>query len=302
MENFVGSPCSLNNSPVEGFYNYESSSNRAPLTRYKDFLGNLINHKADLHITNVDLEKLKKLDDIVALRELLWSILTSVYNNNSQLLDSTIDEIKRSDGLHEEQKKLADRDHTIMESLKGLNITNKRKISIENYAFEKTMYQLDFLKKVLIALAILIILPILRLTGIIGKGLALTLFFIVIVILVLYGVYHLYYKSLNRDENDFNKFNFGKPDAKQVLESKLNGRMSESDRQRCKNLQDIDSDEINPELLVISRDKMQEYMSDVCKAEPVVTTESGGNNAENETENNNPQTSSSTPFTYFFQM
>ena len=76
---------------------------------------------------------------------------------------------------------------------------------LENFAFEKTMYQLDFLKTVLIALGVLILLPILRVVGVIGKGLALTLFFVVVAVLILYGVYQLYYKSLNRDENDFSK-------------------------------------------------------------------------------------------------
>ena len=130
------------------------------------------------------------------------------------------------------------------------------------------MYQLDFLKKVLISLAVLI-LPILRIVGVIGKGLALTIFFVVLVVLILYGVYQFYYKSLNRDENDFNKFNFGKPDEKQVLMSRLNGGMSEADRQRCLEMEEVGGD-INPEsLIIIPSHKIDEWKADTCKS-PIV--------------------------------
>ena len=123
---------------------------------------------------------------------------------------------------------------------------------------KKTMYQLSFLKKVLIALAVLILLPILRIVGVIGKGLSLTIYFVVLVVLILYGVYQLYYKSLNRDENDFNKFNFGKPDEKQVLMSRLNSRMSEADRQRCMEMEEVGGD-LNPDSLIIPKHKIDEW-------------------------------------------
>ena len=75
------------------------------------------------------------------------------------------------------KKKSAQHDETIMNEINGLNLTNKRKINIENYAFEKTMYQLNFLKNVNIFsrtyfTSYLCI-------GYGGKGLALTIFFVV---------------------------------------------------------------------------------------------------------------------------
>ena len=206
---FLGSPSSLNKAPVEGFQNVNTVSNTELINMYADILNRLNSNKSLLGINQIELDKLSEIKDPVAMRNILWSLITSVYKYNSQVLDANMEEMERAETLIDHQRKSAQHDETIMNEINGLNLTNKRKISIENYAFEKTMYQLDFLKKVLISLAVLILLPILRIVGVIGKGLALTIFFVVLVVLILYGVYQLYYKSLNRDENDFNRFNFG---------------------------------------------------------------------------------------------
>ena len=265
---FFGSPCSLNNAPVEGFQNANTASNAELLNMYKDILNRLNGNRTLLGINQIELDKLREISDPVAMRNILWSLITSVYKYNSQVLDSNMEEMESAESLIEQQRKSAQHDQTIMNEINGLNLTNKRKISIENYAFEKTMYQLDFLKKVLIALAVLILLPILRIVGVIGKGLSLTIYFVVLVVLILYGVYQLYYKSLNRDENDFSKFNFGKPDEKQVLMSRLNGGMSEADRQRCLDMEEVGGD-FNPESLIIPQHKIDEWKADTCRS-PIV--------------------------------
>ena len=262
---FIGSPSSLNNAPVEGFQNVNTVSNEDLLSLYAGIVGELNAKRELLGIQQIELDKLTEIKDPVAMRNILWSLLTSVYKYNSQILDTNMEEMERSDNLIEEQRRIAQHDKTIMDKVSGLNQTNKRKISLENFAFEKTMYQLDFLKTVLIALGVLILLPILRVVGVIGKGLALTLFFVVVAVLILYGVYQLYYKSLNRDENDFSKFNFAKPDDKQVLMSRLGGQMSENDRQRCKDLEALGGEELNPEALVIPQHKIDEWKSDTCR-------------------------------------
>ena len=268
---FFGSPCSLNNAPVEGFENVNTASNAELISMYSNVLNRLNANSDLLGINQIELDKLAEIKDPVAMRNILWSLITSVYKYNSQVLDSNMEEMERAEELIEEQRKSAQHDETIMNEINGLNLTNKRKINIENFAFEKTMYQLSFLKKVLIALGVLILLPILRIVGVIGKGLALTIYFVVLVVLILYGVYQLYYKSLNRDENDFNKFNFGKPDEKQVLMSRLNSRMSEADRQRCMEMEEVGGD-LNPDSLIIPKHKIDEWKADTCRS-PIVSEE-----------------------------
>jgi hypothetical protein len=277
MDFFVASPSSLSNSLIEGFQtrttnvttSVESANSSEPnkelLRQYRTILSTLKSDSHLLNIQQIELDKLEKVKDLAALRGILWSVLTSVYTYNSELLDSQLEEMENIENEIKEQKKIAQRDKDIMNKLKGLNLTNKRKVTIENYTFEKTDNQVSFFKGVLIVLAVLFILPILRLLKIIGKGLALTLFGITIVVLALYGVYELYYKSLNRDEYDFNKYNFGKPSDEQIMASRVNSRKSSGDLQRCADLQEVEGEDIDLDSLVIPQDKLDEWMSDTCQ-------------------------------------
>ena len=79
-----------------------------------------------------------------AMRNILWSLITSVYKYNSQVLDSNMEEMERAEELIEEQRKSAQHDETIMNEINGLNLTNKRKINIENFAFEKDYVSIKF--------------------------------------------------------------------------------------------------------------------------------------------------------------
>ena len=266
MEFFnVGSPCSLNNAPIEGFTSVNESCDDLELRKdYLEIVDKLKENNKNLNVHQIDLGKLKKIKNACDLRELLWSLLTSVYTYNSQVLDSNLEEMEKAEELISEQRKIAQKDRTIVDEIKGLNLTNKRKIKIENYAFEKTMYQVNFLKTVLIVLAILIVVPALRFFRIITRDLALGLYIVVVIGLVLYGVYQLYYKSLNRDENDFNQYNFGKPNDKQVLMSKLNSRLSEKDRQRCMEIEELEGGDLDPASLVIPEHKLNEWKQDSC--------------------------------------
>jgi hypothetical protein len=268
MEFFnVGSPCSLNSASIEGFQNVPTTPSSCEdddlLAKYKDIVNTLQQNNEDLKIQQIEIGKLHEIENPCVLREILWGLLTSVYEYNSQVLDSNLEEMNKSEELIEEQKELAQKNRTIVDQLKGLNLTNKRKIKIENYAFEKTMHQLSFLKVVLIVLAVLLIIPVLRLASIITKGLSWSIFSVVVFVLGLYGVYELYYKGLNRDEHDYNKYNFGKPDDKQVLMSKLNGRLSEKDRQRCMEIEELEGD-LDPASLVVPQHKLEEWKRDSC--------------------------------------
>lgn len=287
MEFFnVGSPCSLNNASIEGFTSVNESCDDSELRKdYLEVVDKLKENNKNLNVQQIELGKLKKIQNPCDLREILWSLLTSVYTYNSQVLDSNLEEMEKAEELISDQKKLAQKDRTIVDEIKGLNLTNKRKIKIENYAFEKTMYQVNFLKTALIVLAILIVVPVLRFFLIITRDLALGLYISVVVGLVLYGVYQLYYKSLNRDENDFNQYNFGKPNDKQVLMSKLNSRLSEKDRQRCMEIEELEGGDLDPASLVIPEHKLNEWKQDSCSV--------AGNEQSNDSSNGSTNSNSS---------
>ena len=82
---FFGSPCSLNNSPVEGFENVNTASNAELLSMYKDILTRLNANRDLLGINQIELNKLREINDPVAMRNILWSLITSVYKYNSSL-------------------------------------------------------------------------------------------------------------------------------------------------------------------------------------------------------------------------
>jgi hypothetical protein len=284
MEFFnVGSPCSLNNASIEGFQNVPSTQGSCEdddlLAKYKDIVNTLQQNNNDLKIQQIEIGKLHEIENPCVLREIIWGLLTSLYEYNSQVLDSNLEEMNKSEELIEEQRELSQKNRTIVDQLKGLNLTNKRKIKIENYAFEKTMHQLSFLKVLLIVLAVLLIVPVLRLASVITKGLSWSIFLVVVLVVGLYGVYELYYKGLNRDEHDYNKYNFGKPDDKQVLMSKLNGRLSEKDRQRCMEIEELEGD-LDPASLVVPQHKLEEWKRDSC-AVPGGNSNNNGNNSIN---------------------
>ena len=129
---FIGSPSSLNNAPVEGFQNVNTVSNEDLLSLYAGIVGDLNAKRELLGIQQIELDKLTEIKDPVAMRNILWSLLTSVYKYNSQLLDTNMEEMERSDNLIEEQRRIDQHDKTIMDKVSGLNQTNKRKISLEN--------------------------------------------------------------------------------------------------------------------------------------------------------------------------
>ena len=52
----------------------------------------------------------------------------------------------------------------------------------------------------------------------------------------------LYVKNLDRDDNDFNKFNFVKPTNEEIARSRIAASMSEKDKARCNALAEIEDD------------------------------------------------------------
>jgi len=159
---------------------------------------------------------LHKLDNNQA-RDTLWGILKNQYdtNTNKIIINQNIVKSKR-----------------MRDKIKNLSSTEKRQIEIENYNYEKTLHQLVFLRNALIVLLVLIIVPILKVSGIIDLSLGIPLFFGVLIILALYGVYELYYKSLNRDSTNFRKYNFVGVDMRTQLKS-LDKYALETDRLQC---------------------------------------------------------------------
>jgi hypothetical protein len=157
-------------------------------------------------------------------RNTIWGVLKNMYDTNTNKINVSLN-IEKSERMSEK--------------MKNLSSTEKRQIEIENYNYEKTLYQLVFLRNALIVLLVLIIVPILKVSGIIDLSLGIPLFFGVLIILALYGVYELYYKSLNRDSTDFRKYNFPRVDARNQLKS-MGDSITESEKIKCNIIKEID--------------------------------------------------------------
>jgi hypothetical protein len=182
-------------------------------------------------------------------RNTIWGILKNMYDTNTNKINMNMN-IEKSERMSEK--------------IKGLSSTEKRQIEIENYNYEKTLHQLVFLRNTLIVLLVLIIVPILKVSGIIDLSLGIPLFFGVLIFLALYGLYELYYKSLNRDSTDFRKYNFPGVDERNQLKSKLANSFSSEDQTKCELYNEIT--ETNE--LMTEKDKLLDNLisQDSCNA------------------------------------
>ena len=82
---FIGSPSSLGNETIEGFQNVNTPNNGNLLNNYKEILRRLNQNQDLLDIQQIELDKLQVLSDPVALRNILLSLITSVYRYNSDI-------------------------------------------------------------------------------------------------------------------------------------------------------------------------------------------------------------------------
>ena len=206
-------------------------------------------------------------------REFLWQYLINIYNEHTGKLEKYYRVIEKNDEIVKAQKDDIIKVETVLTNLENVNSTKKRKIEISINDYNNTIYQLHFLKVSVVVLGVLVIIPLLKYMRFITPGLAVSVYFGSVLVLAVYGVYKLYYQNLNRDDNDFNKFNFSKPNNNEILRSRLVGKMSERSKMRCQAIKELEENDYDKDSIAISNNMMKKWKNETCSpVAPSATT------------------------------
>lgn len=126
--------------------------------------------------------------------------------------------------------------------LKNSNHTTKRQIEINNNKRHRNQYRNRYLKYILLVVVLLTIFPILGKFDVIPKPVSALIIFICLVVIVIFIIFVFFIKDINRDINNFNEYNFHKPDDSQIARSRTNLKISDSDRAKCDSLAELNED------------------------------------------------------------
>ena len=171
----------------------------------------------------------------------------STGNDNS--LDDLINEYEaQTQEIIEEHKNL----QTLMET------ANIRKSQINsmrnNVETKKRLFEINLNKKrivrdnlfslkiILGVVMVLAVIPIIYKFNVLSKRDAVILWSVGAVVVVLVYIYLINLKSVDRDVNDFNKFNFKNPTEKEVALSKKDLDLSEAEQSRCQAFRELEKD------------------------------------------------------------
>jgi hypothetical protein len=210
------------------FYNSEIDNDEA---KYKKYLG----------ILNVEYEDLTRDKSIDMISKELWLILKTTYEMNTLHSKSNAIDKQTINSNTEIQGSLLNDSKVSLSELEHLNATNKRQIEININLYDLFEDKLVYLRKILILVVLLIIVPILRRTNTFTKKTSLILYFIGLIIIGILYLVH-YFRNINKDDSYNKKYNFTKPDADNAARSKALLDLSSKDRSRCQALQELESD------------------------------------------------------------
>ena len=209
--------------------------------RYRNFQNTLNTHQQYVPEMNVDFSVISQLNERGMSRN-MFNLMKNMYELNTLHTRSNYADKKRLDDVLENQEKLIQKDQTVIDDLRHLNETNKREIEIEMYKTRKSRNMNKILKYALIAIVFIVLFPLLTKFKVVGKALGIGLWCGGLLLLLGYMFYMLYVKEINRDDLEFNRYNFKKPSDEEVARSRALAAMSEKDKSRCQALAEMEDD------------------------------------------------------------
>lgn len=135
--------------------------------------------------------------------------------------------------LKNSQNNLIDKENVSKSELNDLNNTNKRLIEINMNLARRKEYMIKMLQIILIVLCVFILIPILKKLRVLNLKMALGIWGTLVLVLLLVSVYLLYFRINNRDKSKFDEYLFANPNSEEILKSKLNVELSDSELARC---------------------------------------------------------------------
>lgn len=228
--------------------------------KYKEF----VDKHSELTPVDIDFYSLRNLDAESLARNLFLQVKNIYKLNNLDITTSSGDRALKQNELNQLKEEI-DRNRVIIDDLKALNHTNKRRIEINVNRSRRMNDTNNVLSKVLIVVFIMLIFPILKKTGILKMSNAITGWCIVLLLVLAVMVYFLYYKNINRDALDYHRLNFVKPTDDEIAKSKALATISDKDKARCQAYAEMEQELEVPNInLDVSKYYSAEPTEDKC--------------------------------------
>lgn len=234
---------------------------------YYDFILELEANKEKNGLQEIDFENLKKIKENSDVRNFLWYILISMYDQNTLTLQEANVEIEK---MKNELKFILDEKDYTEEGIKNFKdslATSKTEGKVYLSEVRKTEYQNNHLTVILIISLVISVFPLLQMFNVLHSLAALILFSAGMVLIAGYAFYFLWFNIKDRDNLDFSKTNFSTIDGS-ILETPDSKRecvpFSEDDEQAdaaFNNEEETEEEKcVNPSELMIDSEKMRDYL------------------------------------------
>ena len=207
--------------------------------KYKDHHNSLDNN--DIQQINIDFSSIASSGENAVSRN-IWNMLTGMYNFGTiNSKGNYVDSQRLGNVLKSQEQSISD-DGEFLNTMQRVDSTMKRQIEINLYDYRKTEYNVNIFKQIIIVIGIGLIFPVLVKFNILDRNTGLVIWGVLMVVILVYAIFMIYVKNSNRDDIDFNKFNFVKPTDEEIARSRLANAMSKSDKANCQALAEMDND------------------------------------------------------------
>lgn len=233
---------------------------RENFKRYKEF----VDSHSDLSPVEIDFYSLRNLDPD-SLAQNLFLQVKNIYKLNNLDLTTTSSDLDLKKAKLNNLKEKINKNRVVIDDLKALNHTNKRRIEINVNRSRRVDDTNNVLFKVFIIVFVMLLFPISKKIGLMRMSNAIVGWCIALLIALAGMIYFLYYKNINRDALDYHRLNFVKPTDDQVAKSKALATISDKDKARCQAYSEMEQELDVPNInLDVSKYYSAEPTEDKC--------------------------------------
>ena len=212
---------------------------KSVFNKYKEYHNSL--DSTELQKMEIDFSSISSSGENAVSRN-MWNMLTNMYDVGTMNSKSNYVDSQRLGNVLKSQEQIISDDGEFLNNLQRMDSTMKRQIEIDLYDYRKMESHVTIFKHIVIAVAIALIIPALVKFKIIERNIGMVIWGILMVIVLIYAIFMIYVKDGNRDDIDFNKFNFVKPTDEEIARSRLANAMSNSEKSKCQALAEMEDD------------------------------------------------------------
>ena len=172
----------------------------------------------------------------------LFNAAVQIYKENTF---KTLSNYRERQGVrkeHEQVKKQLNDKVGVINDLKSLNETTKREVEINMFKTRKLQNTNNVLMIVLLTVGVLVIFPLLSKLGVIPVTISMGIWAVGLIGILGFMAYKLYFTDMNRDQLEYNKYNFNKPSDKEIAKSRAIAQMNDKDKARCQAFSELEDE------------------------------------------------------------